>query len=243
MKNRTQALEERIGYRFASRELLKSALTHRSVKGEANNERLEFLGDAVMDLIVGEYLYARFADYGEGDLTKLRAALVSEEAFARIALFLELDSALFLSSAEARNNGRKKPSILANAYEALIGAIYLDGGLEAAKRCAIAAQNALFGIPDPKKLLSDHKTKLQELTQTKFGVTPNYYVLSESGPDHKKEFVVALSINGAEIASGKGGSKKAAEQNAAKVALLALESDYEQTAENLLTTRLGGEKR
>ncbi|MDR2152650.1 MAG: ribonuclease III [Helicobacteraceae bacterium] len=221
------ALEKRIGYRFASRRLLKTALTHRSVKGEANNERLEFLGDAVMDLIVGEYLYESFADYGEGDLTKLRAALVSEEAFAKIALFLGLDLALFLSPSEIKNNGRKKPSILANAYEALIGAIYLDGGLEAAARCAIAAQNALFGDADPKTLLSDHKTRLQELTQARFGVIPEYRVLGETGPDHKKEFCVALSVSGAFIASGKGASKKAAEQEAAKAALIAMEGDDE----------------
>jgi ribonuclease-3 len=220
-----ERLQKRINYFFTSSDLLKTALTHRSVKGAKNNERLEFLGDAVMDLIVGDYLFKRFANSGEGDLTKLRAALVSEEAFAKIALFLELDSALFLSLSETKNQGRKKPSILANAYEALIGAIYLDGGFEAARRCAIGAQEAAFGEIDPKTLSSDYKTKLQELTQAKFGVIPEYRVANEAGPDHKKQFEIALSVGGADISIGRGGSKKAAEQKAAKAALIALEQE------------------
>jgi ribonuclease-3 len=219
-----KSLEERVGYRFVSADLLVTALTHRSVKGREDNERMEFLGDAVMDLIVGEYFFRRFPTYGEGDLTKLRASLVSEEAFSKVATFLKLDEAVFLSPSEARNSGRKKPSILANAYEALIGAIYLDGGLEAARKCAIAAIEALFGDSvDIDVLSGDYKTKLQELTQAKFGVAPEYRVVGEKGPDHKKEFDVSLRLNGTDIARGSGGSKKAAEQDAAKAALAALE--------------------
>jgi ribonuclease-3 len=222
-----ERLQKRINYRFGSPSTLKTALTHRSVKGADNNERLEFLGDAVMDLIVGEYLFERFANRAEGDLTKIRAALVSEEAFAKIALFLGLDEALFLSPSETRNQGRKKPSILANAYEALIGAIYLDGGLDAARKCALRAQEAAFGAIDPETLLSDYKTKLQELTQARFGVVPEYRVTGAIGPDHKKEFEIALSVGGEDISLGRGGTKKAAEQEAAKAALIALEREYE----------------
>ncbi|MDR2034904.1 MAG: ribonuclease III [Helicobacteraceae bacterium] len=231
MKNPLESLEKKIGYRFKSRDLLQTALTHRSVKGRENNERLEFLGDAVLDLIVGEYLFRRFSNYGEGDLTKLRAALVSEEAFARIAFFLGLDEAIFLSASEARSLGRAKPSILANAYEALIGAIYLDRGIEAAKKCAIAALEASFGEIDSAKLLNDYKTKLQELTQAKFGAIPEYRVVGEAGPDHKKEFEISLSVDGVDLALGKGASKKAAEQKAAQAALIALEKDLEKSDE------------
>ncbi|MDR1450757.1 MAG: ribonuclease III [Helicobacteraceae bacterium] len=227
MQNSIENLQKRINYRFVLPKLLKTALTHRSVKGAENNERLEFLGDAALDLIVGEYLYARFSTCGEGYLTKLRAALVNEETLAKIALFLKLDSALFLSASETRNQGREKPSILADAYEALIGAIYLDGGLDAARRCALSAQEALFKEIDPARLLSDYKTRLQELTQARFGVVPEYRVAAESGPAHKKEFEIALSVGGADIALGRGGSKKAAEQEAAKTALIALETNGE----------------
>lgn len=218
-------LQKLLKYRFKDIKLLEVALTHRSYKESTNNERLEFLGDAVLDLIVGEYLFVNYPTYSEGELSKIRAALVNEKSFAKLASFLKLGKFIRLSSAEEHNRGREKPSILSNAFEAVIGAIYLDSSIVEAKTVALEAINASVGKLDPKTLIDDYKTALQEVTQAKFGVIPEYTVISEAGPDHKKEFEIELLISGKRVAAAKGNSKKTAQQNAAKIALEKLERD------------------
>jgi ribonuclease-3 len=220
-------LQQAVGHIFKDALLLQTALRHRSCKEGADNERLEFLGDAVLDLIVGEYLYHKLPEAAEGDLSKLRAALVNERSFARLAQALDLGRHIHLSAAEEHNRGRSKPSILSNAFEALIGAIYLDGGLEPARDAALQVLKRCFPEIRPDDLITDHKTRLQEETQARFGVIPEYRVVAAIGPDHLKEFEVALFIDDKQRATGKGGSKKSAQQAAAKAALQALLKESE----------------
>ncbi len=215
-------LEERIDYNFSDKELIIEALTHKSYKQPYNNERLEFLGDAVLDLIVGEYLFRKFPKSNEGILSKIRASLVNESGFTLIARKLELGSYIYLSSAEENNNGRDKPSLLSNAFESMIGAIYLDSGLEMAKDIAIKLIEECHPKIDLASLSKDYKTALQELTQSLYGVTPVYTLIDSFGPDHKKEFVIAIVLNDETIATANGKSKKEAQQNSAKLALKAL---------------------
>ena len=215
-------LEERIDYVFKDKDLIIEALTHKSYKKPYNNERLEFLGDAVLDLIVGEYLFTRFPKSNEGVLSKIRASLVNESGFTLIARKLDLGSYIYLSSAEENNNGRDKPSLLSNAFESIIGAIYLDSGLSVAKEIAIKLIEECHPKIDLDSLSKDYKTALQELTQSVHGVTPVYKLIDSFGPDHKKEFVIAIVLNDETIATAKGKSKKEAQQNSAKLALKAL---------------------
>lgn len=212
-------LEKRVGYQFHDRSLLTTALTHKSSKQAYNNERLEFLGDAVLDLIIGEYLYHKFPSASEGELSKLRASLVNEKGFEQLARLVDLGEYLYLSMAEENNNGRQKPSILSNAFEALIGAIYLESGLEAAKRCTLQLLEKAYPKIDLATVFKDYKTTLQEITQAHMGVTPHYVVVGTSGPDHKKEFVIEVKVNERKIAEAKGKSKKEAQQAAAKKAI------------------------
>lgn len=218
-------LETKLGYSFKNIELLEVALTHRSSKDREHNERLEFLGDAVLGLIVGEYLYMNYPNYSEGELSKIRASMVNEKSFAMLADHLKLGKYLRLSAAEESNKGRTKPSILSNAFEAVIGAIYLDSSLDEAREVALKIIKSNFGKVDPKKLIEDYKTALQEETQARFGVTPEYIVISEEGPDHKKSFEIELFIEGRSFAKGVGNSKKKAQQEAAKEALEKLQGD------------------
>lgn len=211
-----QELEKKLHYIFTNRELATEALTHKSCKKPYNNERLEFLGDAVLDLIVGEYLYTKFPKACEGELSKIRAALVSEKGFIQLAVELDLGKHIAISAAEENNNGRQKPSILSNAFEALMGAIYLESGLETVRGIVRQLLEKVHPKIDLPTLFSDYKTALQELTQARFGVTPTYLLVGSSGPDHKKEFIVAVSIADQEYARASGGSKKEAEQKAAK---------------------------
>jgi len=215
-------LEERIDYVFKDKDLIIEALTHKSYKKPYNNERLEFLGDAVLDLIVGEYLFTRFPKSNEGILSKIRASLVNESGFTLIARKLDLGSYIYLSSAEENNNGRDKPSLLSNAFESIIGAIYLDSGLSVAKEIAVKLIEECHPKIDLDSLSKDYKTALQELTQSVHGVTPVYKLIDSFGPDHKKEFVIAIVLNDETIATAKGKSKKEAQQNSAKLALKAL---------------------
>ena len=216
-------LEAVLNYRFINEQLIVEALTHRSCKMGYNNERLEFLGDAVLDLVVGEYLFNRFPDYDEGFLSKIRASLVNEKGFKKLADALELGEYIHISAAEENNNGREKPSILSNAFEAVMGAVYLDGGLEEVRRMVYDLLQQVYPRIDLDALFNDHKTRLQEITQARYGITPDYDLLSSTGPDHKKEFLVRVSIEGKEYASGKGGSKKAAQQEAARLTITMLE--------------------
>lgn len=184
-----------------------------------NNERLEFLGDAVLDLIVGEFLFFKFAHHSEGELSKLRAALVNEKSFAKIALNLELGKYIFMSNAEENNDGRNKPSILSDALESVIAAIYLEAGFEQAKSVALSLLEANFPHIDEAHLIKDYKTKLQEYTQATLAQAPEYETLRAFGPDHKKCFEVALKLDGKEFARATANSKKEAQQMAAKITL------------------------
>jgi len=214
-----ESLEKRIDYKFKDEQLIIEALTHKSFKKPYNNERLEFLGDAVLDLIVGEYLFKKFPKKDEGTLSKIRASLVNEGGFAKLANAIKLGEYLYLSAAEENNNGRTKPSLLSNAFEALIGAIYLEAGLEKAREVSIKLLEETYPKIDLDTLCKDYKTALQELTQAVYGVTPSYELLGAVGPDHNKVFEVAVKLNDKLISKAKGKSKKSAQQEAAKIAL------------------------
>jgi ribonuclease-3 len=217
--NDLQALQEQLGYQFQNQKLLIEALTHKSFKQPYNNERLEFLGDAVLDLIVGEYLYTKFRDFDEGKLSKMRASLVNEEGFTSLANYLKLGEYIYLSNAEENNCGRTKSSLLSNAFEALMGAIYLETGLGKVQEITIALLEHVHPDISLDSLFKDYKTSLQELTQAHYGTTPEYQLIAAHGPDHKKEFEVAVIIDGKRYASAQGKSKKQAQQEAAQIAL------------------------
>jgi ribonuclease-3 len=209
-------LQKSLGYQFKNEKLITEALTHRSYSKDFNNERLEFLGDAVMDLIVGEYLFFLFPQAEEGFLSKLRAALVNEESFTKLAKELNLGKYLKLSNAEENNGGREKPSILSSAFEALIGALYLEAGFDKTKEIALKLLKKVYPEINPDELLKDYKTNLQEITQAYFGEVPEYRVINTSGPDHKKQFEIGVYIQGKKYATAKGKSKKIAQQEGAK---------------------------
>jgi ribonuclease-3 len=224
MKNYGE-LEKKLGYEFKNKQLIIEALTHKSYKKPYNNERLEFLGDAVLDLIVGEFLFFKFPDSDEGVLSKIRASLVNESGFAKLARGVDLGSVIYLSSAEENNKGREKSSLLSNAFEAVIGAVYLEAGLQKSKEVVIALLNKTYPKIDLNTLSKDYKTALQELTQAVYGVTPKYELVGSSGPDHKKEFTIAIKLNNKIISTAKGKSKKSAQQKAAEIALAKLKGE------------------
>ncbi len=220
-----EVLQERLGYRFKEKKLLIEALTHKSFKQPYNNERLEFLGDAVLDLVVGEYLFRNFPHHDEGKLSKLRASLVNEEGFTLLAHAIDLGRFIYLSNAEENNHGRTKPSLLSNAFEALMGAIYLECGLSTVTQITTRLLEESYQELSLEELFKDYKTALQELTQAHFGTTPEYQLVHSRGPDHLKEFEVAVRIDGKTYASAIGKSKKIAQQEAAKIALDALQKE------------------
>ena len=216
------ALEERMGYRFRDRKLLETALTHSSFIREQNregeyNERLEFLGDAFFDAIVGEELYRLFPDREEGFLSKVRATIVCEPSLADQARRLKLGEIVRLSNGEEKTGGRERASILADALEAIIGAIYLDGGFPAAREFVLTMfREVIDDTTRGKYQIYDYKTVLQERLQAG-GITDiRYEVLREEGPDHQKTFTVGLLIGGSLVSEGVGMSKKQAEQKAAE---------------------------
>lgn len=216
-------LEERLGYKFKDDHIVQVSLTHRSVQGMFNNERLEFLGDAVMDLVVGEYLFRKFKSTKEGNLSKLRAALVNEESFAKIARAILVDKFIFLSNSEDNNNGRKKDSILSDAFEALIGAVYLESGFENVQKIAINLLEKTYPKINLQEIVKDYKTMLQEITQAKMGEIPTYKLIYQKGPDHAKEFKIGVFIGEKEYGCGVGKSKKQAQQIAAQNTLKMIE--------------------
>ena len=216
---------ECLGYKFRDINLITEALTHKSYTREYNNERLEFLGDAVLDLVVGEFLYHKFQDSEEGTLSKLRAALVNESSFTKLANEIRLGEFIYISPAEEHNNGRHKSSILSNAFEAVMGAMYLEAGLEKVREISLNLILKVYKDINPEKLLKDYKTTLQEITQAHFGCTPDYRLLSSTGPDHKKEFEIGVFINDKLYSKAKGHSKKVAQQNAAKDAIKELKKE------------------
>ncbi|KAA6227226.1 MULTISPECIES: ribonuclease III [unclassified Campylobacter] len=219
MPSKNDILEQNLNYIFKDKNLLRHALTHKSCKKDYNNERLEFLGDAVLALVVGEFLFDKFKKNAEGDLTKLRAALVSEKSFAKLANSINLGDFILMSEAEEKNGGKKKPSILSDAFEAVFGAMFLDTGFEKTKIIAKKLIELNYPKIDAKNLLRDYKTKLQELTQGVMGQTPVYELLRSFGPDHLKQFEIALKLDGKEMARAIAGSKKEAQQMAAKLTL------------------------
>lgn len=223
-----QALEERVGHRFADRRLLREALVHRSYRNEfpeepRHNERLEFLGDAVLDLIVAEALMERLPNAAEGGLTRRRAAVVNEASLARTARRLDLGAALLLGRGEELNNGRDRSSILADAVEALVGAIYLDAGYGAARDAAHGWLAPLLDEVVRGAAPDDSKTALQERLQALGRGAPSYRVVAEDGPDHEKVFEVEITAGDQVLARGAGRSKKEAEKEAARRALAATE--------------------
>lgn len=218
-------LEKNIGYSFKDKDLLKESLTHRSYLNEnpdwklPHNERLEFLGDAVLELAVTEELFKRFPDSPEGKMTSLRAALVNYVMLAQIAKSFGLDKFVLLSRGEAKDTGRARDVILANAVEALIGAVYLDGGYKNAAKFANSFVLSQLDEVIKGGLFRDPKSALQEIVQEKQKVTPTYKVLSETGPDHDKLFTVGVYVDGQLLATGTGHSKQEAEAEAARSAL------------------------
>lgn len=216
-------LEKCLDYQFKEKNLIIEALTHKSYKKPYNNERLEFLGDAVLNLIVGEYLFNKFPKSTEGDLSKIRANLVNEKGFTILANEIELGEYIFLSAAEERNKGRSKASILSDAFEAIMGAIYIESGLEPIKGIVYKLLDSSYKNISLDDLFSDYKTALQEITQAKFAVTPEYKLERSFGPDHLKEFEISILIDGKHYGTAIGKSKKIAQQKAAKIAIEKLE--------------------
>ena len=219
-------LEEKIGYRFHNRELLLTALTHSSYANERHGEcesyeRLEFLGDSVLGLVTAEFLFTRRAQLPEGRMTRLRAELVCETSLHKVALSLGLGEYMRLGRGEERTGGRKRPSILADMVEAIIAALYLDGGLDVARRFIMDRVLKDAEITDAHRG-ADYKTELQELVQQQPGQMISYELIGESGPDHDKRFSFRVSINGKAAGEGTGRTKKEAEQMAAHAALEAL---------------------
>lgn len=218
-------LEQTIGYHFKNSKLLLHALTHSSYAHEmyrpklSNNERLEFLGDAVLELISSEYLYSTYPEKEEGDLTKLRASLVCEVSLAESARQIGLGEALLLGRGEDLTGGRERDSVLSDAFEAVIGAMYLDGGFTSAKEFVL---RFVLKEIENKKLFFDSKTILQEIIQNEYHEVLRYELISEEGPDHNKRFYVQSYIGNRPMEKGAGNTKKAAEQNAAYQSLLKL---------------------
>jgi ribonuclease III len=229
MTETPSTIATRLGYRFRDPALLDVALTHRSysaTRGAANNEKLEFLGDSVLELAVSDLLMKQFPHYHEGELSKLRASLVNTRTLARKARDLGLGAALKLGKGEEKNGGRNKDSILAAAFEALIAAVYLDRGFVAARR--ILARQFAGDISSRTAAVADGKTRLQEITQKLFKATPTYVLVKESGPDHAKHFVSQISVCDRVLGRGEGQSKKSAEQAAAMEALQALKGEAQE---------------
>ncbi len=225
MNKKVKELQKRLDYQFENQNLIIEALTHKSYKKHYNNERLEFLGDAVLDLIVGEYLFFSFKDVPEGDLSKLRASIVNEKSFEKLARILKIGECIYLSAAEENNKGREKSSLLSNAFEAVVGALYLEAGLERTRSIVVLILESAYPKIDLDTIFRDYKTTLQEFTQANQGVTPEYILERSFGPDHQKEFEVSVNIHGKLISKAFGKSKKEAQQNAAKIALELLSKD------------------
>ena len=216
-------LETAIGYRFHNISLLQNALTHSSYANERwhnsllSNERLEFLGDSVLGMLVADYLYRTFPNRPEGELTRMRADMVCEQTLAAAANRIGLGTHLLLGHGEEQGGGRSRNSILADAMESVIAACFLDGGMEAALK--VVQQFILVEVPVTKLHNADYKTKLQELVQQKKNQVLSYRLAGQSGPDHDKKFDVEVSLNGNVIGTGSGSSKKRAEQMAARCAI------------------------
>jgi len=220
-------LQKRLGYTFKQPALLELALTHPSVSHEKsetlhNNQRLEFLGDAVLQIIISTELYKKFPNRDEGTLSKARARMVNRAALAEQALQIKLGKELLLSRGEERSGGRERPSALADAFEAMVGAIYLDGGFMKVKKFILAQFTERLVGADASRPVGNPKGELQEMLQSQSAIAPEYRLLEAEGPDHDRSFVCAVRHRGRELARGTGKSKKAAETDAAAKAMKAL---------------------
>ena len=217
-----ETLEKKLGYSFSNRELLSEALNHSSYAnkhrgaGISSNERLEFLGDSVLGFVTAEFLFKNYPRLPEGDLTRMRAALVCEQSLYEVAKMLELGQYLKLGKGEEAGGGRERQSILADAVEAVFAAVYLDGGMEQIRGLI---HRVLLSRAPAAEERKDYKTTLQEIVQRKIGQQLTYHMVEESGPDHNKTFVFEVRLNGEPIGRGDGHSKKEAEQAAARDAL------------------------
>ena len=214
-------LEEKLGYEFRDPALLENALTHSSCANESrgrrqSNERLEFLGDSILGMVVADHLYRNHPDLPEGELTRTRAALVCEGSLVEVAQCLELGAYLKLGKGEEAGGGRERPSIIADAVEAVLAAVYLDGGIGSARKLI---QKFILDREAEKSASRDYKTALQELVQRESGQVLGYQLIGAEGPDHAKIFSVEVDLNGIPIGQGRGRSKKEAEQNAARAAI------------------------
>lgn len=224
-----ERLEERIGHRFSDRELLAQALTHRSFANEsrdpaiADNERLEFLGDAVLGLVVGHALYTAHGAADEGELSRLRAELVSAPSLARLAGEMPIGECLRLGRGEARSGGRDKENLLADGLEAIIGAVFLDAGYAAARQMVTTLFAPLLAGGSAAPAGQDYKTRLQELLQARRQVRPEYVLVAAHGPDHQRSYEVEVLIDTTIMGRGAGSTKKRAEQEAARQALAAFD--------------------
>ena len=215
-------LQEKIGYKFKNISLLKTSLTHSSyineVKGAKCNERMEFLGDSVLSLVVSEYIYNHLKKSSEGDLSKIRASVVCEAGLDKVADEIGIGECLYLSRGEALNGGRERKSMIADAVEALFAAVFLDGGMDEAKRVILSLTEKYineYSGKNPK--ITEYKTRLQEYAQN-FSKQVEYTLVSQEGPDHDKHYVYSVSLDGKIVGTGGGKSKKSAEQAAAKEA-------------------------
>jgi len=231
------AFQSRLGYTFRVENLLRLALTHPSIAHEQgvpieHNQRLEFLGDAVLQLVITHELYEKFPAFDEGPLTKARAKLVNRRTLAMHGRELGLGANLVLSRGEELHGGRERPSALADAYEALVGAIFLDGGFEAAREFILHEFAVAFGGLSVIPILENPKGELQEFLQARSSEAPLYHVVSSSGPDHDRVFECTVQHNGMELARGRGKSKKAAESEAALAALNKLRDQTSPSGEN-----------
>jgi ribonuclease III len=216
--------QKRLGHKFKDVALLRLALTHPSVAHEQgiplqHNQRLEYLGDAVLQLVLTHELYEKFPTFGEGPLTKARAKMVNRRTLAELGRALKIGECLIMSRGEEMHGGRERPSALADAYEAILGAIYLDGGFQAARKIILEQFQPAFGELSVIPILENPKGELQELLQSTSAEAPRYHVVSVTGPDHDRIFECTVHHNGVELARGRGKSKKAAESEAALGAL------------------------
>jgi ribonuclease III len=228
-KRHLKKFEKVLGYSFKKKEYLFIALTHKSFANERdlplseNNERYEFLGDAVLELSISHILFENYPDYPEGELSKIRAASVNEVQLAEVAKSINLGEYMNLGKGEDMTGGRDKPSLLSDAYEAVLGAIYLDRGFNKAKKVIGKHFSSVLKTIGKKGFYKDYKTRLQEVSQAKFRTIPKYRLVKESGPDHRKVFEINLLISNELYGVGRGHSKKLAEQDAAKIALQKIE--------------------
>jgi len=219
-KGNLSSLQSKLGYFFKDTSLLEAALTHRSSKkGKVSNERIEFLGDSILGLVVSHFLYQNFPEKGEGDLTKLKAILVSEQSLSLVARSLNLGDYIYLSSEEEKSGGRDKPSIISDAYEAIIGAVFLDGGFSYAEKLIKEKLLSRLDELTQKEVSYNYKGELLEFLQSSNLGLPKYKVVEEVGPDHQKVFTISVLVKGKVMGTGVGKSKKEAEQSAAKKAL------------------------